>query len=143
MIKLKSDFVSIEIPEKNPVYSILKRFVGELLLVQEVDDQPKEKTNREMAANKPAVVTSPTEPVSVNIYKYLESLDKVFINENSLVKKILKNHTIRFLGAQEGSKTGNYAALSPFSSEGYVTCVRVIDGSVSYITVPRELVSPI
>jgi hypothetical protein len=140
MIKLKSDLVSIEVDPSNPLYSVLAKFVGEVFFVQSTEEKKEEKPVRE-APKKKNTISHPTEGVSVNIAEYLFELDKLFPDEKSVTKSILKQHAVRFFGVSEGVKTGNYAAISPFSSDQYVTCVRMLDDTPAYLTVPMKWIT--
>lgn len=142
MIRLKSDLVSIDIEPSNPLYGVLARFVGEVFFVQSSEEERTE-TKPAPAPKKKATISHPTTGVSVDISEYLYGLDKLIPNEKSVVKSILKQHAVRFFGVSDTVKSGNYAAISPFSSDKHVTCVRMLDDAPAYLTVPTEWITPL
>ena len=139
MIKLKSDLVSINVDLSNPLYSILARFVGEVFFVQSSEEKKEESVKA--PTPKKTYISHPTEGVSISISDYLAGLDKLFLEEKSVAKDILRQHAVRFFGVSETTPSGNYAAISPFSSNKHVTCVRMLEDSPAYLTVPMEWVT--
>jgi len=166
MIVLKQGPLNIEITTDNPVYSTLKRFVGESFTVvidsNKATIQSKHRAiNREPSAEElitslqnragrgdivPQITTTVVEDMApfeivVDPTKIFEDLDKLYL-EDSLVKALLRSHIETVLGTTASSsiKASHYKATGKLSKGPYYTIYRHIpDRGLFYLTVRSDL----
>jgi len=140
MIILKGDGVSLTVEESNPIYRNLKRFVGEVFMVEESGQEEVKKEAPVEEAPKKYYLQEETEPIDLDIQNYYSGLNTAFPNEKSVVRSILHNHAAAFLGAPEKATKGRYLALSSTLHDDVVVLARVLDNKPLYLSVNKELV---
>jgi hypothetical protein len=141
MITLGNGVVKIEVLPDNPIYKALSVFSGESFTVQLQNTKTEPTPTPQKEAPKKSVLPE-TVGVEVDVQEYFDRLDRLYLDDKDIVKSIFRNHAILFFGGAN-TKTRTYAAVKDQVFDKHVTCVRIIDNEIMYITVPKTLVRDI
>lgn len=98
MITLKNDVVSLTVEDKNPLYKVLSKFIGETFQVHQENKVIVEPEISDKKEKKPAKQDINRESVWNKFYTQLDYL----LEEKTLVGSILKAHTLNVLDGEQG-----------------------------------------